>query len=148
MPITVCRAAEFTVALPREQTMALFTAEGERAWAGDGWDPRYPASERRDRSGAVFTTGHAGHDTTWVMVDHGPDCVRYARVTGGLTAGTIAVEVVAADVDATRVRVTNDHTALSAEGERWLGHFDASYAAEIASWADDIARAISRRGRA
>ena len=147
MPITVCRAAEFTVALPREQTMALFTAEGERAWAGDGWDPRFLSPERRDGPGAVFTTGHSGH-TTWVMVDHGPERVRYARVTDGLTAGTIAVEVVAADVDATRVRVTYDLTALSPDGERWLAHFDAGYSAEIASWADDIARAISRRGPA
>ncbi len=149
MPVTVRRAAEFTVALPREQTMALFTAEGEREWAADGWDPRFPSLDRRDGPGAVFTTGHAGHDTTWVMVDHRPDCIRYARATEGLTAGTISIEVVAdADVNATRVRVTYDLTALSAAGERWLAEFDAGYAAEIASWADDIAGALSRRGRA
>ncbi len=127
--------------------MALFTAEGERAWAGDGWDPTFPSPERRDGPGAVFTTEHSGH-TTWVTVDHQPDRVRYARVSDGLTAGTIAVEVVAADADAevdvTRVRVTYDLTALSAAGERWLEHFDAGYGAEIASWADDIARAIKR----
>ncbi len=150
MPITVSRAAEFTVALPRAQAMALFTAEGEREWAGHGWDPRFQSPARRDGSGAVFTTGHAGHNTTWVMVDHRPECVRYVRVTDGLTAGTVTVEVVA-DVDAggyvnaTRVRVTYDLTALSAVGERWLADFDAGYAAEIASWADAIADAIERR---
>ncbi len=138
MPITVRRAAEFTVALRREQTMMLFTAEGERAWAGKAWDPRYPSPERRDGPGAVFTTGHAGHNTTWVMVDHRPGCVRYARVTEGVTAGTVTVEVVAdsdvdadadadADGQATRVRVTYDLTALSAAGERWLAEFDAGY---------------------
>jgi len=150
MPTTVCRAAEFTVALPLEQTMALFTADGEREWAGDGWDPRFLSPERRDGPGAVFTTEHSGH-TTWVMVDHQSDRVRYARVSDGLTAGTIAVQAVAevdpdagADPNVTRVRVTYDLTALSAEGERWLAHFDAGYADEIASWAGDIARAINR----
>jgi len=130
--------------------MALFTAEGERGWAADGWDPRFLSPERLDGPGAVFTTEHSGH-TTWVMVDHQPDRVRYARVTDGLTAGTIAVEAVAeldadagSDVIATRVRVRYDLTALSAEGERWLADFDAGYADEIASWANDIARAISR----
>ena len=83
------------------------------------------------------------------MVDHRPDCVRYSRVTDGLTAGTVAVEGVpnaqpGADVNATRARITYDLTALSARGERWLADFDAGYADEIGSWADDIARAISR----
>ena len=110
-----------------------------RRWVGSD----VPSAERRDGPGAVFTTEHSGH-ATWVMVDHQPDRVRYARVTDGLTAGTIAVEVVGADEEATRVRVTYDLTALSAAGERWLEHFDAGYGAEIASWADDIARAINR----
>ncbi len=86
------------------------------------------------------------------MVDHQADRVRYARVTDGLTAGSEAIAEIDADADAdaaadgnaTRVRVTYDLTALSAEGERWLAEFDAGYADEIASWADDIARAINR----
>jgi ABC-type proline/glycine betaine transport system permease subunit len=28
--------------------------------------------------GAVFTTGHGGHQTTWIMVDHDAASVRYA----------------------------------------------------------------------
>lgn len=86
------RAAEITVGLPPEQAIALFTPEGEPRWA-DGWDPHYPEPHRREGPGAVFTTGHGGHQTTWVMVDHGPGSVRYARVTEGLTAGTVAVNV-------------------------------------------------------
>ncbi len=146
VPTTVHRAAEISVALPRDLAIALFTAEGEREWAADGWDPRFAAPERRDGPGAVFMTEHAGH-TTWVMVDQRPDGVRYARVTEGLTAGTIAVDVVAADDHETRVRVTYDLTALGPAGADWLTDFDAGYEAEIASWADDIARAIERRSR-
>ena len=85
------RATEITVDVPPEQTIQLFTPEGERRWA-EGWDPQYPEVDRRDGPGAVFTTGR--HHTTWIMVDHGPESVRYARVTEGMTAGTVAVDVV------------------------------------------------------
>jgi hypothetical protein len=142
VPITLHRSAEITIGVPRETAVALFTAEGERRWA-NGWDPRYPQRGRRDGPGAVFTTAHGGHQTTWIMVDHRPDGVRYARVTHGLTAGTVAVEVVASHDDATCVRVVYDLTALTAAGETWLAVFDAEYDTEIASWATDIAAAAS-----
>jgi CubicO group peptidase (beta-lactamase class C family) len=67
---TMRRSTEITVAVPPDQAMSLFTPEGER-WA-EGWDPQYPVPDRRDGAGAVFTTGHGGHQTTWVMVDHEP----------------------------------------------------------------------------
>jgi hypothetical protein len=141
MPSNLHRSAEITVRLPRDQTMALFTAEGERRWA-DGWDPRYPDSGRRDGTGAVFTTAHGAGHTTWIMVDHGSQQVRYARVTSGMSAGIVAVAAVACDGQTTRVRVTYDLTALSAAGEEWLAAFDAHYDTEIASWATDIAAAL------
>lgn len=89
----------------------------------------------------MFTTGHAGHQTTWVMVDHQPGRIRYARVTNGMTAGTVAVDVVASDERVTRLRVSYDLTALTTAGEAWLAAFDAAYESEIASWATDIAAA-------
>jgi len=77
------------------------------------------------------------------MVDHRPDGLRYARVTPEITAGTVAVDVVASDSDTTRVRVTYDLTALSTAGETWLAAFAAEYDTEIACWASDIAAAVS-----
>jgi hypothetical protein len=142
MPVTLRRSAEITVAVSREKAIALFTAEGERRWA-DGWDPHYPQADRRDGPGAVFITAHDRHQTTWIMVDHRPDGLRYARVTHGMTAGTVAVDAVASHHGATRVRVTYDLTALSIAGETWLAAFDAAYDTEIASWATDIAAASS-----
>jgi hypothetical protein len=68
MSTTVRRATEIMVALPPEQAVALFTPEGERRWA-DGWDPHYPEPHRCEGPGAVFTTGHGGHQTTWIMVE-------------------------------------------------------------------------------
>jgi hypothetical protein len=143
MTNTVLRAAEFTVDLPPEQAMELFTPEGERRWA-DGWAPQYPEADRREGPGAVFTTAHGGHQTTWVMVDHGPRSVRYARVTQGMTAGTVAVDVVAAGESSTRVRVTYDLTALTSAGECWLDAFDADYDTAIAGWSTEIAVALGR----
>ena len=140
MPTTLYRSAEITVALPRDQAIALFTAEGERRWAED-WNPRYPQPARRDGPGVVFNTAHGSCETTWIMVDHRPDGVRYARVTHGMTAGTVAVDVVAPHNDTTRLRVTYDLTALTTTGEAWLAVLDAEYDTEIASWATDIAAA-------
>jgi hypothetical protein len=146
MPTTVLRATDITLDLPSEHAMALFTPEGERRWA-DGWDPHYPEPDRREGAGAVFTTGHGDHQTTWIMVDHAPGGVRYARVTEGMTAGTVAVDVVGSRERSTQVRVTYDLTALTPAGEQWLEAFDADYDAVIGEWATDIAAALQRPGR-
>ena len=83
MPNTMLRAIEITVDLQPEQAMALFTPEGERRWA-DGWNPSLSRAWPPRRRRAVFSTGHGGHQTTWVMVDNEPGRVRYARVTEGM----------------------------------------------------------------
>lgn len=143
MSRTVLRATEITVDLPPEQAMELFTPEGERRWA-DGWDPQYPETDRRGGPGAVFTTGHGGHQTTWITIDHSPGSVRYARVTQGMTAGTVAVDVVGSREYSTRVRVTYDLTALTSAGESWLEAFDADYDTAIGGWSTEIAAALQR----
>ena len=138
MPVTTRRCAELTVAAPLSAAMTLFTAEGERRWA-DGWDPSYPAPERREGAGAVFATAHGVTETTWVMVEHERDRVAYARVTPGVCAGTVSVQALGSHDDHTRVRVTYDLTALSAEGEAWLAEFDDGFAGHIAGWEVAIA---------
>jgi hypothetical protein len=143
---TMHRTAEITVGLPRDQAMALFSPEGERLWA-EGWDPRYPEPTRREGPGTVFTTGHGGHPTAWIVVDQQPERIRYARVVHGMTAGTVAVEVLDSYQDATHVRVTYDLTALSAAGERWLETYDAGYQAEIAAWSTEIAASLEPSAR-
>jgi hypothetical protein len=143
MTTTVFRTTEVTVGLPHEQAMALFTPEGERRWT-EGWDPQYPEPDRREGPGAVFTTGHGGHQTTWIMVDHRPQSVRYARVTEGMTAGIVAVDVVASREDSTQVHVTYDLTALTPAGESWLEALDADYETVIAGWSTEIADALQR----
>jgi hypothetical protein len=144
MSSTLHRTAHITVGLPPEQAMALFTPEGERRWA-HGWDPHYPDPGRRQGSGAVFTTGHDGHHTTWIMVDHRTKSIRYARVVDGMTAGTIAIDVLHSGEDATEVAVTYDLTALTTAGETWLKAFDADYDSEMTAWSSAIAAALGPR---
>ena len=140
---TLHRAAVLTVGLPRDQVLALFTPEGERRWV-DGWDPQYPDPRRSEGPGAVFTTRHGGHETTWIIVDQRPDSIRYARIANGISAGTITVEVVGSEDAAAQVRVTHDLTALSAAGEIWLDAFAKRYANEIAAWGREIDAALRR----
>jgi hypothetical protein len=130
---TIRCSAELSVDRPRARTLALFTAEGERAWA-PGWDPAFPAPDRTEGAGAVFVTVHAEQTTTWVVVDQDEDGVRYARFTPGSTAGTVAVTVLAATSTSTRVRVSYDLTALSPDGARWLETFADDFVAYIAQW--------------
>jgi hypothetical protein len=138
MSDTIICSAELTVELPAAEAMRLFTAEGERRWAGDAWDPRYPAPARTEGPGAVFVTAH-DHQTTWIMVDQDATGVRYARVTPDVAAGTVAVTVIGAQATRTRVRVTYDLTALGDAGRVWLAAFAAGYDAEIADWEAAIA---------
>ena len=144
MSDTVVCAAELTVDRQVADALRLFTAEGECRWAGAAWDPRFPVPGRTEGAGVVFVTAHDGHETTWVMVDQDARGVRYARVTPGVAAGTVAVEVVEAGPARTRVRVTYDLTALGEGGRAWLAAFAAGYDAEIAGWEAAIAAATRR----
>lgn len=146
MSRTVLRTIQITVGLTADRAVALFTPEGERRWA-DGWNPHYPEPDRREGAGAVFITRHGDQETTWIMVDHGPEKVRYARVTKGMTAGTVAVDVVGSREHSTEVRVTYDLTSLTSAGERWLDDFDSHYESAIGSWATEIAAALRRGDR-
>jgi hypothetical protein len=124
--------------------MPLFTAEGERSWAGrEGWDPRYPVPSRTSGEGAVFTTRHGGRTTIWVMVDDTPQRVRYARVTPGGLAGTVEVAVLSSSAGSTDLRVTYDLTALGDDAVGELDRFAAGYDAMIATWAEDIADTLA-----
>jgi hypothetical protein len=57
----------FTVNAPLRQAAPLFGPEGERAWAGDDWNPEFvfpvPA---QDIEGAVFTLRHGERRAVWV----------------------------------------------------------------------------------
>ena len=123
----VCKGSIF-LPVPPGRAAQLFTPEGERAWA-PGWDPAYPGGA----DGPVFTT-HDG-ETVWVALGG----LRYARVTPGVQAGTVAVRL-EPDGDGTRARVTYDLTALSDAAD--LEGFAAGFDALMDSWERHIAAAL------
>jgi hypothetical protein len=81
----------------------------------------------------VFTT----HDGTTVWVALGE--LRYARVTPGVQAGTVAVRL-APEGDGTRAEVTYDLTALSGDAD--LAGFAAGFDAMLAAWERAIAATL------
>ena len=113
----------FLTAAP-EAVMPLFTASGERAWA-PGWDPG-------GDDDCWQTTAH-GRVTYWLTVDRTPTSARYARITPGDTAGTVAVSCGETD-GGTQVTVTYALVALESAGERRLVEFAAEYPAMLREW--------------
>lgn len=121
---------EVRVALPAEKAMALFTPVGERRWV-PGWAPVFPAGEAGDGTapGTVFLTG----ETIWVVAGREPLAARYARVTPGISAGTVAVSC-RPDGEHARAEVTYELTALSDAGRAELEAFAGGYADYLAEW--------------
>ena len=59
----------------------LFGPQGERAWAGEDWNPQFVfPTPARDIEGAVFTVRHGEHTAVWVNTvfdaRSGPNAVR------------------------------------------------------------------------
>jgi hypothetical protein len=140
----VCNG-EFTLALPLERALQLFTPEGERAWAGDDWDPQYPVPPPAADGaavGTVFTTPSTGGDAVWIVVARSDDSVAYARVVPGHIAGTIRVACSAAD-GGCHVRVTYDVTSLAPAGDDWIREFERGYSDFLEHWRRAIVASLS-----
>ena len=120
----VVLTGSFRLEASPERAMPLFTAEGERAWA-PGWDPVGDDD--------CWTTSAHGTTTYWLTVDRTPTSARYARVTPGDTAGTVAVTCTG-DCTGTVVTVTYDLHSLGPAGEERLPSFEAGYDGMLAEW--------------
>ena len=144
MNIRAICEGEFTLPVPLEAAMPLFTPEGERRWAGAHWDPVYaipPATPGDDAApGTVFTTESTGGVGTWIVLERRDDGIGYARVVPGRIAGTIDVRFSqeAEPGGATRITVRYDVTSLGPEGARFVEELEAGYAEFLAEWRREI----------
>lgn len=144
--MTACARRRLTgridVGLPPARAFALFTPDGERAWA-HGWDPEFPAAPGRDgEPGVVFVTRHGGRATTWtVTASEPPRAIAYAQSSPGYRAGLVTIGCRQAAAG-TRVTVGYDLTALTPEANADLDRFAAGYPAFLAGWERAIAAAI------
>jgi hypothetical protein len=139
----VC-AGELTLPLAVADAVPHFTPEGERRWAGDGWDPAYALPGADDTEpGTVFTTASDGGDATWIVLERRDDGMRYARVAPGRIAGTVEVRCTETSPGETRVAVTYDVTSLGPEGAAFVAELERGYDAFLAHWRDAILAALA-----
>ena len=132
MSTRVSRSGDVRVALPPDRAIRAFTAEGERAWA-PGWAPEYPAGDD-DAPGTVFTTA----ETIWVILERTPLTASYARITPGVSAGTVEVAL-RPDGEHTIAEVTYDLTSLGADED--LERFGDEFDEMLRTWERLIAKA-------
>ncbi len=114
---------------------ALLTPEGERRWVPD-WEPIYPAEPQDPHAPAtVFTTRHGGEEALWVVVeiDYEARRARYVRTNPGSRVALVDVRCSGAG-SGSRVEVTYDITALSAEGEAMATEFANGFDIAIGMW--------------
>ncbi|HTX32865.1 MAG TPA: SRPBCC family protein [Solirubrobacteraceae bacterium] len=134
------------IALPAEEAFQLFTPNGEREWAGDAWDPRFPAPTSDDSEpGTVFETTAHGRRTTWVVTERVLGRrIAYAQVMPGERAGSITVTLDAAD-GGSEAEVVYELTPLSDAGADHLKQFADAYGDFLRSWEDEIAACLEKR---
>ncbi|MFD0358799.1 SRPBCC family protein [Streptomyces sp. NPDC127110] len=132
-------SAVLTVPLPPEAAFRLFTARGERDWV-PGWEPVFPVAAPDDTEpGTVWLTSSDEEETTWLVAARDfPHSVSYARITPGVRAGTVTVDLAAAGTGS-EVRVTYDMTPLTPAAAEALDEFAAGFPTFIDSWAELIA---------
>ena len=141
------QTGHFELYLPVEDAFKLFTAEGERLWVPD-WVPEIlgPVPQA---PGLVFLTGDGAERTIWTVVESDPDrgLLLYSRVTPGSRAGIVEVRLTGEHAR-TRIDVSYDLTALSAEGERSLEAYSAPCFADMLETWHALITAFLRRADA
>ncbi len=125
---------DLVVHAPYAATAPLFGPNGERAWAGEHWNPVfiYPLPAH-DVEGAVFTVSHGPLSAVWVntLFDIDGRHFQYVYFLPGLMVTVIDVrfrpvdpETTMVDVDYTRTALTpegNDHVTGMSEGDKKAG---------------------------
>jgi hypothetical protein len=138
----VSRKGTLTVELGFEETLDLFTPEGERRWIED-WRPEYLfRAGGGDEIDTVFRTRHGGEETLWIVLDHDKEegSAAYSRITPGSRLGTVTVSVEGIDEASCWVEVCYEMTGLSPAGNAVLKALDArAFRAMLDDWEARIA---------
>lgn len=145
-PLHISRKGILTVELGFEETLDLFTPEGERRWIDD-WRPEYLyRAGGGDEIDTVFRTRHGGEETLWIVLDHDREegTAAYSRLTPGSRLGTVTVSVEAIDERSCWVEVCYEMTGLSPEGNAVLKALDArAFRTMLDDWQVRIAGALA-----
>jgi hypothetical protein len=143
-------SGSITVALPPDEAFALFTPNGERAWA-HGWAPEFPSPVADDTEpGTAFLTRHGERVAIWTVAGREPGrSIRYVSTIPGHRTGliTVACEATPAEAAATEVTVGYDLTALDPAANAELGRFAEGYPRFLARWEQALANLIKTTGK-
>ena len=142
----VVHTGNVRVALPPDEALDLFTAEGEIGWA-PGWQPQYVSPpDGSPVVGGVWLTPDGANHTIWRVqkFDRVTREAEYLRITPGNRVVTVRVSL-APDGEGSLATVTYRALAISEEGRAWLETFTADrYAAMMREWQDLIAAHLER----
>jgi hypothetical protein len=111
---------DLLVRLPYAETAVLFGPEGERAWAGPGWNPQFLyLKPGRDTESAVFTVNYGPLFALWVVARHDLDARHFCYVyfIADVLVTTVDVRFEPLEDHRTRVNVMYRRTALTPAGE-------------------------------
>jgi len=132
-PVTLAHVQNsftLTVRAPYKIAAPLFGPNGERAWAGNDWDPQFIYPEpAEDRGGAVFTVKHGPHQSVWVntLFDVEAGHFQYVYFVNDLMVTVVDLKFSVLDSRNTKVNVVYERTALNPEANdhvRQLGVSD------------------------
>jgi hypothetical protein len=133
-PVRATRTFEQRLLASPERVFPLLCPVRETEWV-EGWDPSLviSASGIAERD-CVFVTPDP--EAVWVVTEYEPPRrIEFVKVTPGLTVARIAIALKTAGENETRAGVTYMHTALSAEGERFVAGFtEEHYARFMKEW--------------
>ena len=117
-PMHLTTSFDVVVAAPYERTAALFTPEGERAWAGKHWNPQY-IFKGDSGDDSVFTIDHGAWKAVWVVCSHDLAArhFQYVYFIADLLVTKIDVRFASPDPGTTKVHVTYERTAVRPEGK-------------------------------
>jgi len=145
-PRHISRQGVVTVYQSFEDTLELFTPEGERGWV-PGWEPEYLyRAGGGDEIDTVFRTIHDGVETLWVVLDHDREegTAAYSRHAIGLHIGTVTVSVEEIDRTSCWVEVTYELTSLTPAGNARLAEMTPKkFAGMMEEWGQRIAQRSS-----
>ena len=134
-----------TLRLPAPPAMAfpLFGPVREAEWSPH-WSPRFIfPPDGTQSAGAVFTTGNAPNEMTWMLAAYDQTALRisYVILWPGMCATKLDIVLKPAPDNTCEASVTYRQTALSEDGDKYVQ----SFAEEFPSQRDHWQHAISRR---
>jgi hypothetical protein len=136
-PNRVTRSYRQTLAGTADAVFPLLCPVREADWI-EGWDPTLviSASGLAERD-CVFTTRAGPTDAVWYVTRHVPEAgfVEMIKVTPGVTACRITIQVRPDGAAGAHADVTYSHTSLGAAGDEFVASFtDEHYRKAMQDW--------------